>query len=338
MDEPALRAAISNLIQHQTGAEAAVNNLERLSGGSSTENWSFIGSWTESGRPYNEELILRRAPEREIVSVARANEFHLLRALRSASFPVPRAFWMDEDGRWLQRPAMILQRCRGVADRGLLMDRNKARQHRKVRQDLAQQMVDQLSALHKIDVDALDLPAGLAVGSENPARYELSRQEQEIARYDPAEVLELRLAQHWLSRNIPSPPKRRVLVHGDFRPANVLTQDGSITAILDWELAHVGDPAEDIGWYAACNYRAEHFIEGCWAPQDFIDRYERVSGAVVDRQAVAFWSVFATFKLVCIALATISAFRKGDQTRAAFMPAHLITTLLNGISDLRQYA
>jgi aminoglycoside phosphotransferase (APT) family kinase protein len=335
MDDLAVSDAINRLIRHHTGGESYVTNLKRLTGGSSTENWSFDAKWTDGGVQFDEELILRRAPEHEIVSVARTNEFQLLQAVHSAGLRVPRAYWLDEEGRWLKRPAMILQKCSGSAERALLTEKGKAGLNRETRLELARQMVDYLANLHKLDVATLRLPG---VTTEDPAQHELTLQERQLARYEAADVLELRLAAHWLSRHLPRAPARRVLVHGDFRPANMLVNDGLITTVLDWELAHIGDPAEDIGWYLARNYRSEHFIQGSWGPEEFLDRYEHLLGTTVDRQSVAFWSVFATFKLVCIAMAAISAFRAGDRARAAFMPSHLIAALMASISDAENIA
>jgi aminoglycoside phosphotransferase (APT) family kinase protein len=67
--------------------------------------------------------------------------------------------------------------------------------------------------------------------------------------------------------------------------------------VLDWELAHRGDPAEDLGWYMSSWYRHEHFIQGAWSPEQFMARYEQGTGTL-DRAAVRFWGVFTIYNCV----------------------------------------
>ena len=142
----------------------------------------------------------------------------------------------------------------------------------------------------------------------------------------------MRLAAAWLRTHLPAAPAREVLVHGDFRPANVLVAQGRVTALLDWELAHRGDPAEDLGWYLAPVYRHEHFIAGAWTPADFLRRYEARSGLLVDPQALRFWSVFAIYKLAAIAISTMGAFIGGDHARLAPFPHGLMEALMRSIA------
>ena len=91
-------------------------------------------------------------------------------------------------------------------------------------------------------------------------------------------------------------------MHGDYRPANILVVDGQLSAVLDWEFAHVGDPAEDLGWYLTSHYTHEHLIEGNWSADDFIAVYVQALGAKVDRQAIRFWAVFRLYKLASLRL------------------------------------
>jgi aminoglycoside phosphotransferase (APT) family kinase protein len=330
-----LRVGLLGLIgfHKPEAADLTIEGIARAGAGNSTENWFFDARWREECRPIHERLILRRAPENEIVVTARADEFALLQALDGTDAHAPRAYWIDADGQWLGRPAMVLERRSGRADRGLLTAKNGLGLDGNARVDLARQMADALAALHAIDVSALRLPRRLIRGEANPATRELDLQEEDCRRQEIEPSVELRLAAWWLRDNVPPPPARRVLVHGDFRPANLLVEGGRITTILDWELAHVGDPAEDLGWHLASYYRGEHLIEGLWTAEDFLRRYESVAGVGVDRAAVRFWAQFAHYKLAGIALATISAFRKGDASRVAVPPRNLLTLLLGGVAD-----
>jgi aminoglycoside phosphotransferase (APT) family kinase protein len=113
---------------------------------------------------------------------------------------------------------------------------------------------------------------------------------------DTLPVFELALS--WLRRHLPAASNPRV-VHGDFRNGNLIVAEQGLVAVLDWELAHLGDPMEDLGWICQ---RAWRFGEGALAVGGFGSRdvlyaeYERASGRPVDCAAVRFWEVLGTLK------------------------------------------
>jgi aminoglycoside phosphotransferase (APT) family kinase protein len=113
-----------------------------------------------------------------------------------------------------------------------------------------------------------------------------------------------------LHANLPPAPARQCLVHGDFRPANVLVDDGRITVLLDWELAHRGDPADDLGWYTCSIYRGEHFPEG-WSVGDFLARYVKRGGTEPEPERLRFWQVLSVFRLTVIALRSARNIEQG---------------------------
>jgi aminoglycoside phosphotransferase (APT) family kinase protein len=117
-----------------------------------------------------------------------------------------------------------------------------------------------------------------------------------------APVFELALA--WLDRRKPAPISRPTLVHGDYRTGNYLADESGVTAILDWEGAHLGDPVEDLGWVCVKSWRfgaidkpAGGFgtREALWAA------YERAGGAKVDPKRAHWWEVFGTVRwgIIC---------------------------------------
>ena len=124
-------------------------------------------------------------------------------------------------------------------------------------------------------------------------------------------------------------------MHGDYRPANILVVDGQLSAVLDWEFAHVGDPAEDLGWYLTLHYTHEHLIEGNWSADDFIAVYEQALGAKVDRKAIRFWAVFCLYKLASMTMAAQFAFVNGDNGRMGSTADFIIRPLLeNTLRDM----
>jgi aminoglycoside phosphotransferase (APT) family kinase protein len=332
-DVAAIRAGLTALARHNMpdAADFALEGLERAGSGNSSENWFFDARWRSGGHEERHSLVLRRTPANEIVRNSREDEFLLLKALNGTGLPVPRVYWIDRNGEWLNRPAVVLARCPGSDDRALLSTRGKAGLDEDRRVSIAADMVDLLARIHRLNPAELDLPPSLLRGAGPPARAELDKQQAAALADETIPSIELRAAAWWLRDNLPDPPSRAVLVHGDFRPANLLVDKGHVTALLDWEFAHVGDPAEDLGWYLAPRYRGEHFIAGRWDPEDFLGAYEQASGVRVDRAAVRWWGIFAQYKLCAMVLAAQKAFSNGDASRMPAPAGAMLWELLEAV-------
>ncbi len=148
-----------------------------------------------------------------------------------------------------------------------------------------------LAGIHAIPVDDLDLeaPAG------HPGRGALERYRGLLDAYgEPHPALELGARRLELSA---PDPGRITLVHGDFRNGNLIVGPDGIRAVLDWELAHVSDPWEDLGWLVSRTWRfgGAGEVGGFGDREDLYRAYERASGAAVDRAAVAWWEAAAAF-------------------------------------------
>jgi aminoglycoside phosphotransferase (APT) family kinase protein len=118
---------------------------------------------------------------------------------------------------------------------------------------------------------------------------------------EPHPAFELGL--EWLERN--RPPRARIgVVHGDFRNGNLVVGPDGLRAVLDWELAHVGDPLEDLGWLCvrAWRFGAAPRVGGFGTVDELVDAYEATAGTSVDRAALAWWEVLGTLKwgVICL--------------------------------------
>jgi aminoglycoside phosphotransferase len=157
----------------------------------------------------------------------------------------------------------------------------------------AQDFMTKLAALHSLDASELDLPAFPTVTTVTEAvAAELDEWERLLAARggtpDPALVFSLR----WLRGHIPPYNGPPVLVQGDTGPGNFMYLGGRVTAVVDWELAHLGDPMDDIGWLSL-RATQEPFT-------DFPTRlreYEALSGNVIDEDRVCYYQVMAETKL-----------------------------------------
>lgn len=298
--------------------DVRVSGLRRSGTGSSRENWPFDASWrTAEGELVQRELLLRRDPPSAVVDTGRATEFGLLQALETTTVPAPKAHWLDDSGAELLRPSMIIDRHEGHAHRAVLRDKNPLGLAEENRAGIARRLCELLAEVHNVDVRETRLTETLPDPGSNPAEHELAVWERNLSAAELEPQPALRWTLRWLRDHLPAPPQRQVLVHGDFRPANVLIRDGRIEVLLDWEMARLGDPLDDLGWYCTPLYTAEHFIAGTWEQRDFLPLYSELTGNDVDPDALRFWQTLAVFRLSVIALQGIRGFCVDGSDRPA---------------------
>jgi aminoglycoside phosphotransferase (APT) family kinase protein len=172
------------------------------------------------------------------------------------------------------------------------------------------ELARELACIHAIDVEDARLAElrARAPSDADPkrfARYEVARYRALIDAADgdwarPA----LRFAERWLLVRAPD-ARRAALVHGDFRIGNVMFDERGLTAVLDWELAHVGDALEDLGWLAVRAWRFgrdELAIGGLCSREELWSSYERESGVSIDHDSALWWEVFGNWKwaIICV--------------------------------------
>jgi aminoglycoside phosphotransferase (APT) family kinase protein len=264
-----------------------VVDLVRLSGGASRETWAFDLAGPDIGR---RPLILQRRRSADGPSGHPPEvEAALLAAAAEQGVPVPGLVGVgDDDG--LGAPWLVVDRLEGeTIPRKLLRDDAFA----EARPLMAAQCGRALAAIHSIPVDAV---SGLDDQDqvENYAAL--------IAALDhPRPVLELGLRRLQATRPAGA---RRTVVHGDFRTGNLLVGPDGLRAVLDWELAHIGDPVEDLGWFCMRAWRfGSPLRAGGFGPvEELLAAYEAVSGVAVDLDELRWWEAFAALKWAVICL------------------------------------
>ncbi|HEY0448698.1 phosphotransferase family protein [Actinophytocola sp.] len=314
-------------------ADPVISGLRRSGTGSSRENWPFDATWASGRERRTHPLLLRRDPAAAVVDTGRDTEFRLLRRLADTPVPVPDVHWLDDRGEFLSRPTMIVGRREGSAHRAVLRDADPLGLGENGRVALARRMCGVLADLHRVDPDATGIAKELPDPGPHPATHELERWVSELDAQELEPQPALRLAVAWLRDNVPAPPERLVLVHGDFRPANVLVHNGQLDVLLDWELAHLGDPLDDLGWYTAPLYAEEHFVPGHWERHDFLRHYTELTGTRVDPSALRYWQVLSTFRLAVIALTGVRAFCVGDADRPAAPADQVVRLVLTAVLE-----
>jgi aminoglycoside phosphotransferase (APT) family kinase protein len=310
--QPVREDQISQFIAAQLpdASDVTVTNVARIPGGASRETWSFDAAWSEGGRRIERAFIARRDPTGSLLDSNNDLEFELYTALEGGGIPVPRVHWIDREGKAIDRPFYIMERLPGATDARTLVT---SPEYAEIRPRIALQKAEILARIHAFEIDRVPLlerPPSL----EASAQHEVERWERTMRQdsLEPQPVLEL--AFHWLKRHLPRPPDRLSLVHGDYRTGNFLyDKNTGITGILDWEMAHAGDPTEDLGWVVIKSWRwaGDERVGGLCSREDFVAMYEKAAGVQVDRDALKFWEVFSNVKFAIIFITGTKAIVQG---------------------------
>jgi aminoglycoside phosphotransferase (APT) family kinase protein len=282
-----LAGGVSAVLAEQ-GIDAGELRLSRIPGGASRETWLAEG---DAGR-----WVLRRDPKGSVSLVPMGEEFALVRAAADAGVPVPEPVAFEPDGGRFGSPGMLMAHVEGtsVAPRVL-----RKPEYERARGALPAQLAESLARIHAIDPGSLDgvLPAATA----DPAASQIDEWERQLDEIgEPLPAVELGL--RWLRANAPEPAEPR-LVHGDFRLGNFIIGERGLGAVIDWELAHLGDPAEDIGWLCIRSWRFgndEMPVAGLGDLDEFAAAYAAAGGEPVDRGRIRYWEAFGNVKWAVI--------------------------------------
>jgi aminoglycoside phosphotransferase (APT) family kinase protein len=294
-----LEALLTDYIKLKLPAASAlkVDQLEQISGGASRQTYRFRLSYQDGGRSVERRLILRRDPTNSLIDTDRKIEFAAYRAFFGTGVPVPEMLWLEEDPAPLGSPFFIGAELSGfqTAPAQMLME-PYASHHA----EIAERKWSILGKIAASDPKKLGLVGAMEwVEPAECWKRELGYWEGVL---DSDELIPqpiMRAAIRWLRRNPPPPAQKISVVHGDYRTGNFLYDEaGKIHGILDWEMSHLGDPLEDLGWSLNRVW--------CWAHDDrrgglvpreqAIAIWEKASGLKADPKALHWWELFATVK------------------------------------------
>jgi aminoglycoside phosphotransferase (APT) family kinase protein len=304
---PRLRGRLAAYLSANSGADVAIERLSKFPAGFSWITYAVRVAGFANAR----DVILRIGPPYGLFAPYSAMpEFDSLSALAASAVPAPRAFFASDDPAILGAPFFICERVEGDTPlpwgshgQGLNGDR---------RETLAADFIEALAALHRFEWRTTALVKwGEGVTNENAAELQIDDWQKRFERWAlrPHPMAHRTLA--WLRSHAPTAQKVS-LVHGDYRLGNFLERDGRISAILDWELVHLGDPIEDLGWAFLPQYRGgTSLVCGLAGEADFVARYEARSGLKVDPASLKFYIVFSLMKLAFTHMAAARCFEDG---------------------------
>jgi aminoglycoside phosphotransferase (APT) family kinase protein len=176
------------------------------------------------------------------------------------------------------------------------------------RPKLARQLGGVLAGIHGLDL------ARLPELRRMTAAKEIAELEHDYRSFEwPRPVFELAL--RWLRDRDPGPSEQVTLVHGDFRHGNLIIGPEGVRAVLDWELAHTGDPLEDLGWICVNSWRFGEIdkpVGGFGSREELFAGYEAAGGRV-DPARVKFWEVMGTLRWGVMCCGMMHRFRTGPE-------------------------
>lgn len=287
------------------GQAVAVEDLSRIPGGASRETYRF-DAVVEGGR---KPLILRRDPPGSLIDTDRRLEFLAYQSFFGAGLPVPEPVALEEAGAELERPFFIMGRIDGgVAPSPFAPD--PYAEHAAA---LGEQFFRHLGTIAAADAPTLPIaqvaeaPAADACWSREVDYWDgvIAQDELHPQPIVHAAIRRLRAA--------PPPPAAKVgVVHGDYRSGNFLHDGaGRIVALLDWEMAHLGDPLEDLAW--AIDPLWSHFddsrVAGLVPRAEAVALWEQASALDVDPKALEWWSLFNAVKGMAIWISSAKEYR-----------------------------
>lgn len=303
-------ARLTPFLERETGGPVQVANVRTLTGGATREAWSLDVTIRESGAPRELGLVLlifRPGGQRAFTA---ADEFRLLAATRAAGAPVPKPMFVGEAE--LGRPFYMMERLSGETIGRRLVREERFTEARRV---LPAQLAEALAAIHRVPLDgpeALDfLPRpepGKPVVASELERLEAMYRQITVESHPAFEI-----AFRWLAERQPTSTDV-ALVHGDFRIGNVMVGEEGLRAVLDWELAHAGDPFEDLGWLCVRSWRfgVDHLpMGGIARREELFETYARASGRPVDPDVVRFWEVYGNLRWGVFTLVQVRSFLEG---------------------------
>jgi aminoglycoside phosphotransferase (APT) family kinase protein len=290
---PVDQTGLARALRPWTGP-ATIEGLTPMPGGASREIWAFDAVRADGSRT---ELVLRRDPPgRPGEPGAIDREARALRLAAGAGLRVPEVLVVS-DGPGLGTAGMVMRRVRGEAiARRILRDQ----EYGDARRALVGQIAEFAAGLH-----ALEPPTGF------PSPDPVADLKATLATFDEHSPV-FDLALQWLEA-LPPAPREPALLHGDLRLGNIIVGPEGLRAVLDWELAHVGDPAEDLGWLCvkAWRFGAGAPVAGLGSREELLAAYRAAGGAEISQGELRWWEVFGTLRWGVICMTQVQAHLSG---------------------------
>lgn len=290
MSQDEFEARVEAVTLQRLPGASGVTNLRRLTAGASQETWSFDAVTGEQPIP----LILRRAPGGVLENRSRALgqevEAKVIQIAYEHGVKAPQVKFVmtPEDGLGV---GYVMDRMDGET---LAPRINRDEAYAKMRPGLAYQCGEAVAAIHDVPLEKVSFLSESTPQDHWDNTWEAY--EKYFLEWSPSPVFDYGF--QWLKERIPE-RDRVTLVHGDFRNGNLIYDTEGLCGVLDWEIAHIGDPMEDLAWICVNSWRFGNIdkpVGGFGDREQLFEGYEQASGVKVDPDRVKYWEIFGSLR------------------------------------------
>ena len=292
------------------GDDARVTGMSQLEGGWSRHSYVV----TVADERAEHQLIVRARPPATPLDTDVEQEYRVYELLAESPVPIPRAYGIELGDTPFGGPFFVMDRLPGEAPniwrRG---DRAAIEQDwDEGRRQIAEDFVRNLVAIHSVDPEVAAAAVAPVSFEDMVARWRGVQEEMQLVRDPVADA-----TYDWVASRRPDPVPPH-LVHGDYRIGNCLIHEGRISGVLDWELAHVGDPRFDLaytalGWYSgAFVLPASHLLGGVAESDWFHARYTELTGLESDPEVERTYAVLGGLMLYGMLVTGVRLYAEGQ--------------------------
>ncbi|MGB1286379.1 MAG: phosphotransferase family protein [Aggregatilineales bacterium] len=293
-----------------TGEHVQITGAKPLAGGASRETWLLDATIGGAAQRW----VLRRDLPTQMFedALTREQEYRLMDAAYKSGVKVAQMRFLCTDETVPGSPFFIMDYVPGISIGRRVI---KLPELATAREKLPEQMAEQLALIHKIDVVQHNLDFLI----HPPANY-TPAQWSVIQTYQILDNLQVKnpvweWALRWAERHTPQNTVTS-FVHGDFRIGNLLVTEDGLSAVIDWEFGHVGDPDEELGYVCMRDWRfgngTQHFA-GLSDRETFLQHYEQYSGRKVSRDAVTWWEILGNIRWGVICMSQANRHLSGEE-------------------------
>ena len=297
-DSIAFRTKVSSFCQRALGGSSKIDNLRRLTGGANMESWLIEYGGTA--------FVLRRMPTgmSELGGIGLSSEARLIKAARDGSVKAPKVCGIliesDDLG-----SGFLMEKIEGeTLPHKIFRDTS----YSAAVQNLTQDCAIELAKIHAMNVDDFsDI-----LDTKSPQQMIDALYSDYRASQCPIPVFEAAFS--WLRENMPN-DRAHTILHGDFRMGNLMIDEMGISGVLDWELAHIGDPAQDVAYLCTPSWRFGNYhktVGGFGDLDGFLDAYARRGGLSIPRSDVQFWMIYSSLWWATVCFSMTNTWRSGE--------------------------
>ena len=287
----------------------SLKSISRIFGGASRETYRLS---ILNKDLIETNLIYRRTQSSALIETDQLTEYSAYLAFQNSKVPVPKTIAIEESLDTLGAPFMVMEELGGVAASPFDQEAYSPYEEK-----LGNQFWNILGEIVLKDIDDPNLASIPGMKSKEFCwKRELDHWVEVIRQdsYSVEPILEAAIRE--LYRNHPKDSAKRCLVHGDYRNGNFLSKEGVLVGILDWEMAHIGDPLEDLAWAMSPIW--------CWKDHDrpsylikrkqALDVWQKKTQIEIEIESLAWWELFACVKGLAIWISAGHEFITGSNT------------------------